>query len=781
MFGGNQKILNVCFVLCTFLLGNVWADRLDIGDDFDNPVLDPFLIQHSMYAQESFKVGDAGSSPRAGIVGTAGIFDGGDFTINTEDGAFLQEITGWSSSINENAFLYYKTGGADFSPSERKQQVDADNVYEEFEPYRRPLLPNTDNVIFEGGDDISNGSIEPGHYGTLGGRNNTLLAGTYFFESINLWDNSVTTITPNNGSYRTVIYVKEDITSRTTPYIVPEGFEDDDGDISIPEEALGEILIIGLSAINLGDDATIVGTLLAPNGEIEFRWGSRLLGQILALKFKSNGIDGGDGIDFIPIIRDEISIGESVFNEHQNQDKTPDRIDLHDGTTQSYDTTITVQINAVPENKSVKIFYTLAGDGFDHGTYFHHGTEDDRRESSGRLVFEEGDTAKTIDVHIIDDLVHDGDRDFFVIVDSTVTNDPNDNYDVLVPEEPFVITITEDDPENTPPDDIILDTQSVKENQPGGTVVSSVVVEDDNDNVKTVAVTNGAPFSVTGNPAAGWELVTDEEFNYDEPEEPRSFDVKITATDELGESLEKTFTIGITPVNDNAPEGSDAEFSTYINTPLDASIPEGRDDDLPEDNTTLTYHVVGKPGSGVVEITNAEEGRFTYTPDPGFVGVDSFTYRIRDEVDYSNWYDASDPDVDSVLYSEEYTITITVKNNILPDIDLSSDGGLVFADDSVDIVLDFSDGDLFPDVPDFTLSYTVTYAGDVVTDTLSRDEISSEGTVYTERIYVDSFVTRENTAATGFDLSLSLTADGDWNPEKKMFPIKYVSSTPLQR
>ena len=50
------------------------------------------------------------------------------------------------------------------------------------------------------------------------------------------------------------------------------------------------------------------------------------------------------------------------------------------------------------------------------------------------------------------------------------------------------------------------------------------------------------------------------------------------------------------------------------------------------DGDILMYEITSYPSSGLVSITDTKAGSFIYTPYEGFTGVDSFSYRVRDEL-----------------------------------------------------------------------------------------------------------------------------------------------------
>jgi len=54
------------------------------------------------------------------------------------------------------------------------------------------------------------------------------------------------------------------------------------------------------------------------------------------------------------------------------------------------------------------------------------------------------------------------------------------------------------------------------------------------------------------------------------------------------------------------------------------------------DSDPLTYSIVGNGAKGAVVITNSATGAFTYTPDTGQSGGDSFTFKTNDGTDDSN-------------------------------------------------------------------------------------------------------------------------------------------------
>lgn len=89
-----------------------------------------------------------------------------------------------------------------------------------------------------------------------------------------------------------------------------------------------------------------------------------------------------------------------------------------------------------------------------------------------------------------------------------------------------------------------------------------------------------------------------------------------------------TATITVTPVND-PPVAANDGYSTDENVPLTIAMPGvlGNDGDI-DGPFPLNAVIQSSPASG--SLTLNLNGSFTYTPNAGFNGIDTFTYRARD-------------------------------------------------------------------------------------------------------------------------------------------------------
>ncbi len=96
------------------------------------------------------------------------------------------------------------------------------------------------------------------------------------------------------------------------------------------------------------------------------------------------------------------------------------------------------------------------------------------------------------------------------------------------------------------------------------------------------------------------------------------------ATDGSADSSVITVTITVRPTND-APVANDDTLSTSHNTAVGDVL--GASD---IDADTLTYATTTSPVSGSISLFDSATGAFTYTPNTGFSGADSFQFKAND-------------------------------------------------------------------------------------------------------------------------------------------------------
>ena len=201
----------------------------------------------------------------------------------------------------------------------------------------------------------------------------------------------------------------------------------------------------------------------------------------------------------------------------------------------------------------------------------------------------------------------------------------------------FTITVTpvNDSPVANP------DRVTVSEDDPAGVTFDVLANDTDVDTGDTISLLSYdgstiADGTLTGGGGGSFRYVPDSGYAGTET-------FAYVAADGAGATSSATVTITVTPVQHAPVAGSDA-YATPLGTPISVAAPGvlGNDGDPDGDAITVQTTPVSGPANGTV--TLAADGSFTYVPNGGFTGTDSFTYRI----------------VDSTGRSADGTVTVTV-------------------------------------------------------------------------------------------------------------------------
>lgn len=100
-----------------------------------------------------------------------------------------------------------------------------------------------------------------------------------------------------------------------------------------------------------------------------------------------------------------------------------------------------------------------------------------------------------------------------------------------------------------------------------------------------------------------------------------------TIIDVAGNTATAAVNVNVAPVND-APVAMSESYSLDQDNPLSIAAPGVLNNDTDVDGDELTAALVASPSSG--SLTLNADGSFSYTPNAGFVGADSFQYRAQD-------------------------------------------------------------------------------------------------------------------------------------------------------
>jgi hypothetical protein len=250
-----------------------------------------------------------------------------------------------------------------------------------------------------------------------------------------------------------------------------------------------------------------------------------------------------------------------------------------------------------------------------------------------------------------------------------------------------------------------------------------------------------------------------------------------TITDADGDTDTATVTITVADVNDPPIANNDSE-STSEDTPVDVNVPSN-DTDVDGTIDTTSVVILDDADNGTTDV-NAVTGVVTYTANPNFFGIDTFTYRICDNDGACDTAlvtitvgDVNDPPIannDSATTEEDTSVNIDVPSNDT-DIDGTIDRTTVAIIDAADNGNTFVDPvtgvvTYTPD-PDFNGVDTFTYQ--VCDDDGACDSALVTITVDANPDAVDDSVTTEEDTAVNGDVST--------NDDEGDTPATYVKLT----
>ena len=248
------------------------------------------------------------------------------------------------------------------------------------------------------------------------------------------------------------------------------------------------------------------------------------------------------------------------------------------------------------------------------------------------------------------------------------------------------------------------------------------------------------------------------------------------ATDGDLDSEEITVTITVNPVND-APVAADDAYTTTPGDQLDVTAADGiLSNDVDVDGDSLTVTLVDDVAHGT--LTLGSGGAFTYVPESGYHGIDTFTYTISDGTASSEEVTVeihvntpADAEADAYTVDEDGTLTVNATDGVLAN-DEDSDGDtltavLVTGPEHGTLELNADGSFTYTPDADFHGTDTFTYASDddflnpsEATVTITVDSVNDAPVAADDAYTTTPGDQLTVTAADGF-LSNDVDVDGD--------------------
>ena len=185
------------------------------------------------------------------------------------------------------------------------------------------------------------------------------------------------------------------------------------------------------------------------------------------------------------------------------------------------------------------------------------------------------------------------------------------------------------DPPPEPP--VVVDPPAVNQNPDAiqdfnatdhNTAVSGRVlcndVDPDGDALSVTLLTPPTNGSVAVRPDGSYDYIPNEGFTGTD-----TFEYEVSDGNGGTDVAQVSIEVGCPP--NQGPDAQDDATSTTVNVAVSGSV-AGNDSDA--DGDTLTFWISEGPSSGSIDF--AEDGSYTYTPDEGFSGQDTFTYEAAD-------------------------------------------------------------------------------------------------------------------------------------------------------
>ena len=254
-------------------------------------------------------------------------------------------------------------------------------------------------------------------------------------------------------------------------------------------------------------------------------------------------------------------------------------------------------------------------------------------------------------------------------------------------------------------------------------------------------------FSLANSPANGMLSGTLPDFTYNpNPDFNGSDHFSFITHDGILDSDPATVTINVNSTND-PPQTQDQTFSTDEDVPLDFTLTAS---DI--DGDTLAFTIVASPAKGTITGIGPE---FTYTPNPNFNGIDTFSFKVND----------------GFVDSAEAVVAITVTS--VNDAPVANNQSISTLEDT-DVNIDLAGSDIDGDALSFTVisqptNGTLNGTLPNITYTPNADFhgsdafnfVANDGTADSPPAIVSIVVIPVNDVPTGIDQTMSTQEDTD--------------------
>jgi len=281
--------------------------------------------------------------------------------------------------------------------------------------------------------------------------------------------------------------------------------------------------------------------------------------------------------------------------------------------------TYTVTSGGVTETATVNVLVTSVDDATSFGGNTAGSGEEDGAALTGTLVLADADGIATPNYTVAGGPAH-GAASIDAITGAW-TYTPAADYNGA---DSFTVTVTDDEGHTAtqeisvtvaPVADAVDDAAAVAED---GELTTGLLVNDSFEGVPTVlAVTQGAHGTVTIVDASTGQVkyTPDADFH---GSDSFTYTVRSGATTETA-----VVTVAVDAVND-APQAASGSIATNQDMPASGVLPAASD----VDGDVVTYALATPPTHGSVTVD--DDGSYSYQPDPGYSGPDSFSYQVDD-------------------------------------------------------------------------------------------------------------------------------------------------------